>query len=227
MERKYYAPRPNDLYAAWLRNLARKILNYKIKYGLTDDEVKFVLQYSLDFDYRLDASVQVERYSQQWTAYRNALRYGVPEGSQLQAPVAPTLSPVTPVVDPGAVAHVSNIVTRIKNNVAYSIADGQDLGIEGTEIIIDPNKLQPELKPFLGTGGRPGLAWKKGHADGLVIYKDEGNGYRKYDTDIHPDYEDKAPFPAEPSVWKYKCIYLYHGEETGQWSNELTFNVGG
>lgn len=227
MERQRYLPSPNPEFNIWFQTFATKITTYKTKYGITDEEEKDAKESAADFNYRLNATSMVEAWGKQWTAYRNALRYGVPEGATVQAPVAPVLTPVSPVANPGAAERISNLVKKIKNHPQYSFADGQDMGIEGAEIIINPNELQPHLTAFTGTGGRPGLRWKKEHTDGIVVYKDEGNGYRKYDMDIHPDYEDKAPMPAQPAVWKYKIIYLYHGEEAGQWSNEITFNVGG
>ena len=116
MERQHYLPRPNDAFNLWLQNLAAKISNYATKYGVTTEEVKDVQNFAADFDYRNNACNQVEGFGKQWTAYRNALRYGVPEGSTVQAPVAPALSPVTPVVAPGGSARVTNLISRIKNN---------------------------------------------------------------------------------------------------------------
>jgi hypothetical protein len=227
MQKQYYMPDKEADKLIWINNLNAKLPSYAAKYGITAAETHDIGTIHDDFSYRLNAANKIAAYSKQWTAYKNALRDGVPAGAEVQVPVAPDLGVAPPVAAPGGFTRAEAIVKKIKSNSAYSVADGQDLQIEGTEVIIDFTTLKPEVSIRNGNAGMPEILWNKQGMDGVAIYKDSGNGFVLYDLDNHPHWQDKHPMPAagQSAVWKYKLIYRHNDEEVGQWSTILSITV--
>ncbi len=230
MRKQFYLPQTDPEKAIWLNNLSAKIPAYGGKYALTVPELNDVADIHADFTYRMQAVNKIAAYSKQWTAYKNALRDGLPVGAEVQPPIPPDLGPIPTISLPGGFKRLTMIVKKIKSNPAYSEADGQDMGIEGVETIIDFTTLTPQVSVRTGSGGYTEIVWNKQNMDGIAIYKDAGDnrGFVLYDLDNHPNWQDKHALPpsGQSALWKYKVIYRLNDEEVGQWSNVLSITVG-
>ena len=235
MAKKPYLPRTKIGQQRFLANFADKLPGaYATKYNITPAEVTAVQNFRLWFDWSLNSLGHIRDRSRSYTQFCDALAYGDGASGNLTPPQPFVLpdqpesggNPIVPVAD--GFALVGSLVTRIKSHLAYAVADGEDLGIEGTEEGIDPSLAKPVLNIVL-QAGRPLVKWTKQGFDSLEIQVDRGNGYGFLAVDTEPDYLDTAPLPApgQSAVWKYKAIYRLHDEQVGQWSNPVSIAVTG
>ena len=125
---------------------------------------------------------------------------------------------------------IKAVVQRIKSNLAYTEADGKDLGIIGEEQTLDLINIKPALSTRLAAGGRPEVVWTKQGMDGIEIYVSrDGAAYALLAFDTRPNYIDTFALPAlgSSSIWKYRAIYRYRDAQVGQWSDEVSVTVAG
>lgn len=229
MSRNYYLPRTDEEKAGWLNNFALKLPTYAAKYGITPEELADMQTSAQFFDALLDYKNQYNAYASSVTNFKNIMRDGKTNGAITELPMPPASMLPTP-VPPGIFARSSAIVNRIKASLNYSTADGEDLGIEGTQSTIDFNALKPTLKGRLVAGGHPEIGWKKQGMDGIEIQKmDEHGNWQHLAVDLKPNYIDNSSLPPTGSsaVWRYRAIYLYKDERVGQWSDVLVVTVAG
>lgn len=223
----YLIPSNDPAKLAFLQNFNSKLPDVATRYGITAPEIADVAKITADFAYRLSVIEQISTYSAAWTRFKNDLRDGIVAGGESLEPTALDLGTAPVYADPGAFKRIAGYVQRIKTHASYSVADGANLGIETPNAPeTSPAELKPSLKLKVGNLGKPQILWEKGKAEGVSIYKDSGAGFQFYDIDNHPNYDDKAPLPAEAVTWRYKFIYRIGGEEVGQFSDVLTAHVG-
>ena len=126
---------------------------------------------------------------------------------------------------------VGLLAGRIKAHTAYTLADGQDLSLEGAEEAQpDPETTKPDIKAVIVTGGRVEIRWKKQGFTGVRIEVDRGDsqGWRFLTVDTEPDYVDTVlPAAGAVALWKYRAIYLQGDEQFGQWSDVAEITVRG
>jgi len=229
MSKKSFLPRTDLDKQIWLQNLAAKIALYASKYNLSAADIAKLKAAALYFAYWLDYQNQFNEYTKKITAYKNELRDGVPAGAEPSTePVAPLVEPPPPAAAPGIFVFAASIGNIIKKNTAYTVADGNDLGIEGAEITIDLQSKKPVITIRLVDGGKPELVWQKSGMDGIEIFVDRGDGRWQFlAIDTYPNYIDTTPLSdtVSSAVWNYKCIYRYDDAQTGQWSDVATVTV--
>ena len=111
------------------------------KYNVTADQINSITQAQLAWTW-FDAALGVARtWSTSLTAQRDALSTGT-QGTFDPMPGLPTLPPVPlvpPNLQPIQIEHAffttfAALVSRIKRNPHYDVADGKLLGIEGTPV---------------------------------------------------------------------------------------------
>ena len=135
-----------------------------------------------------------------------------------------------PAVNAGIFKRASSIGMSVKSKTVYTIADGNDLGLEGTENTLVLDDMKPEIKLILTAGGHPEVKWKKLGMDGIEIYVDRTKGvFELLAFDTHPDYMDTTPLPAAggSAVWTYKAIYRHGDGQVGKWSDLVSITVTG
>jgi hypothetical protein len=222
-----FMPRTDSTKLEWLQNFNSKLPDVAVQYGIAPTEVTDVQRITADFGYRLGVIDKISTYSAAWTRFKNDLRDGIEAGGQSTEPPALVLGTPPVYSDPGAFKRIAGYVQRIKNHPGYSVTDGENLGIEtGSAPMPIPEELKPSPKLKVGNAGKPQIIWEKGKTEGVSVYKDSGAGFQFYDIDNHPNYDDKAPLPAEAVTWRYKFIYRIGGEEVGQFSDVITAHVG-
>lgn len=230
MAKKSFLPKDDEGKLLWLNNFAAKLSGYATKYGITAAEITDMEESEEYFNYWFIHRNQEQEFTSKLTAYKNELRDGVKAGgtpSVMPVPPAPGVAPTA--VAPGIFPRATSIGNRIKAHASYTLADGNDLGLEGAEDTIDTVNIKPVLEVILNAGV-PRIKWKKQGTDGIEIQvMRNGTPYIFLAIDTVPDYDDTFPLPAagQSAVWKYKAIYRLADERIGQWSDEVSVTVMG
>lgn len=230
MAKKPFLPLGDPDKQIWLTNFANKLNGYKGKYSIAGTDVTDMQNSAAEYTYWLNYLNQYKEYLGKLTAYKNELRDGVAPGSAASLePVPPTMGVAPTVVDPGIFSRATSIALRIKAHNDYTLADGQDLGLEGEEITADDlSSIKPIIQVRLVNGGFPEIVWKKKSTDGIDIYVDRGTGnFIFLATDTVPNYTDTFTLPSGAAVWKYRCIYRVDDAQVGQWSDIVSITVTG
>ncbi|MEK6614619.1 MAG: hypothetical protein AABZ32_00680 [Bacteroidota bacterium] len=128
-----------------------------------------------------------------------------------------------PIVPPGIFPRIAKMVQRIKASPDYTDAIGHDLGIIGSEHVIDPASMKPVLK-LVFEANTVKVQWPKGHAHAVRIEKDSGSGFQFLAIDTVPDYTDTTPITAAVTL-KYRAMYIINDELVGQWSDVVSITV--
>jgi hypothetical protein len=229
MAKKTFMPRTDLEKQQWLQNFAAKLTSYQTKYTLAAADITDMQNGSVYFNYWLNYRNQYEVYFRKLTEYKNEIRDGVAAGaSPSVAPVVPAMAAAPTAVAPGIFARASSLGSIIKMKPNYTVADGNDLGIEGAEDSTNPQTMQPSISLRLVSGGHPEVVWQKHGMDGVEIWSDHGTGtFTMLAVDTVPNYTDTTALPAGTAqLWKYKAIYRLTDEQVGLWSDVVSITVG-
>ncbi len=145
MAKKYFLPGDDPGKVIWLQNFSSKLNDYAAKYGISPAEVADMVASADFFAYWVTSLDKIRTFSQKATAFKNEVRDGLAEagGSPSLTPSLPDLGPAPIAVPPGIFDRVTAIAGRIKKYQSYTVADGEDLGIEGPEESEDPTPPTP------------------------------------------------------------------------------------
>jgi hypothetical protein len=248
MAKQSFSPRTESTKYNWFFNFSQKIGGYATKYNLSAAEVQDVVDSFEYFKYWFLYMVAFKEYMLKVTAYKNEVRDGVPAGSTPSVPPTALPAPVPPTATaPGGYARAIAMANSIKAKSNYTVADGQDLNLEGAEIIVPPaSTFKPVIKLVLGNNGKPELKWtKQTGTSGIHIFKKVTGGstsptpspipgpgvggYVYLGSDTQPDFTDNSPLPAA-GVSEQRCYvatYFVDDENVGQWSEEVKITVTG
>jgi len=230
MAKKSFMPKADLEKQQWLQNFASKLGTYQAKYTLAAADITDMQNGSAYFNYWMNYRNQFEVYFRKLTEFKNEVRDGVPSGASASvAPVVPAMAAAPTAVAPGIFARASALGSIIKTKPNYTVADGQDLGIEGAEDSTDPQTMQPTLRLRLVSGGHPEIVWTKHGMDGIEIWADHGTGaFAFLAIDTVPNYTDTSALPSGTAqLWKFKAIYRLADEQVGSWSDVVSITVGG
>jgi len=141
-------------------------------------------------------------------------------------PALPTLPVAPTAVSAGIFDRMRLLVQRIKNHSNYNEAMGHDLNIIGSDEALDRVAMKPTLEIVI-SGGEPIIKWKKGHADAirLEVDRSDNQGWQFLAINTISGFHDKQAFPATPTTWKYRAIYIIADEPVGQMSDEAKITV--
>ncbi len=227
MSKAYFLPRDEAGKRKWLKNFAAKLPTYAATVGVTPAEVTQETADDVFFNFVCDAHAAHTNTTHDWTAYKQQAAHGDNLGD---IPVTPTPGTPPPVVPPDIFGRATALAARIKKHPSCTDAIAQDLGIIGTEVIVDPTTYQPVLTLTL-TAGHPHIGWPKLGMDSLDLWKDcgDGKGFVPLTFTTNTDYADNSPLPAAgtSAVWKYKAVYRLNDAQVGQWSDVATIGVMG
>jgi hypothetical protein len=226
-----YIERTDEGFLLQLHRFSERISIYAAALGITPVQIAAHEADKEFFTAVFEAVITFRGYAESLTNYKNLLRYG--NGSEVLGaiPTAPVISATFPALTAAsAQKRFADLIKQCTASPNYTLAIGEDLGIEAPVSPFVPGDGKPEIKAFISDGGQPGFRWKKGKYQGVEIWINTGTGWKFLDKDFNPDFVDKkTPLPAAgtSAVWKYKAIYLYKGEQAGQWSEELNIPVYG
>lgn len=213
-----------------LDNFCKKIDNYKVVLGISDDSIKEIKADHGLLGWAISAKESWINYGHSWTDLVDLMFHGDANSSVITIPAPPVIPAAPPLVLPNMYKRFSNIAEDCKRSPNYTQAIGIDLGIVEIASPFDPQAGKPELKIVLHVG-KPYLTFKKGKYHMVQIYKDvrDGKGFVKYDRTNLAHYDDEAPLPPAGTsiVWSYKVVYIWQGREVGTPSDEVSISVKG
>jgi hypothetical protein len=225
---RYYPTRGGDQ-VSWLGNFRGKLPGYATALGLAPATVTAIVADCAWLIYLLGSFLpEVRTLSQAGTNAVNDAQNGTGNSPM----TLPTFTPPaggTPVA-PGALNRIFALVQIIKDSPGYRDPIGEDLGIIGSEkggpdfSVFGP-KLKVKVTP---AGVEIDWGWQgmREFLDLIELQVDRGAGWAMLAYDTTPGYTDTAALPASPAKWKYRAIYRVADQRVGQWSPEVTANVG-
>ena len=224
MARTYWLPDDEGGRLLWFTNFAGKLPTYATLFNIPAAEVTDMTNSLAVFNFAINRKRAFQKYAADLVIYTKLLANGKATDNLATFPVPPALGPVPPLVLGGVFKRVASIAARLKGNLSYTAALGQDLGIEGSDIVVDPATVKPQLALRL-QAGHPEIGWRTQHMDALEIWKDSGSGFAMLDVDDAPNDTDFSPLPAAPALWNYKASYRLDGQQVGQWSDVVQIAV--
>ena len=228
MRKQHYLPSGTNERGVWLSNFSTKLPDHATTLGVDAATVTSVQNDAQFYLFIVTSHSAYKEKGKEWTAYKNLMSEGGPGDGAV--PAAPGLGTVPTLVLPGIFDRVRALVRQIKSAGGYTEAIGQDLGVIGSDLVVDFANMKPTLTYHLDAG-HPVIEWKKGLADGLKIFVNrDGSGFQYLDMDKRPNYKDTHTLPdvGTSTIWMYKAIYVTGDfEETGQFSDELAVTVAG
>lgn len=109
-------------------------------------------------------------------------------------------------------------VKRMKAHPNYTTEIGDGLGIEGTDVTIDPQNMKPSLTVSL-EANQPVVGFKKEGLTGISLYRKRGaeTTFTFLGKDTYPPYLDSEPklVEGQPEAREYKAFFLDGDDEVG------------
>jgi hypothetical protein len=158
------------------------------------------------------------------------MRDGIDRNSTTSVlPAFPSPGAAPPAPLPGIFVRAASIGSRIKRHIAYTLADGLDLGIEAVSApAVDLDNAKPVITLHLVNAGRPEVRWTRKKMDAIEIHVDRGEGYEFLAYDRNPHFTDVNTLePGASAVYKYKAVYIKNDTRVGMWSDEVSITVTG
>lgn len=250
MTRLGFLPRSKDERRTWLSNFVSKLQGatnaYVAKYNIPAATVTALTQGRQWVEWTFANVATLRTTNQSLTEFQDQVMMGKGGASgDLALPTAPSYTdmpggnttPITPVAD--IVGQAAALGRQIKQKTNYSVADGEDLGLEGPGAPDLPpvETTAPDLtKSRLASGGQVEVVWSKGPFDAIRIEVDRSSnsggstptGYSLLAIDTEPNYIDTVqPAPGTVAIYKYRAIYILSDAPYGQWSQPLEMTVRG
>ena len=231
MAKSYYLPRTEPGILAWLQNFSSKLSTYATTLGVTAPEVTFTTNFYTAFAYVMAASTTFKTFTQDINVYKLNLLKGAVGGTLGAFPTVPTLGAAPPMTGSGSLTVVTSLIQRMKVHPNYTVAIGEDLGIEGAEQTLDPSTAKPNLKGAFESNNARLKFSSFPVADGVRIESMRGveTVFTFLATDTESPYIDtRAKLdPTKPETRKYRAIFFDNVADNviGMWSDEVTVTV--
>jgi hypothetical protein len=231
MAKSNYLPTSDNDLNSWLINFNTKLPTHAATLGISAPQLLVVSIDTQIFTYYLNQVVVFTNEKEERVNFKNVFRdgpIGLPALTPPTLPVIPAPPPF-PVI-PGLTARIRALVQIIKNHPNYNVAIGQDLGVIGSEIVIDLPNLKPVLELVKLLAGVE-VRWKKGVADALRIEKavivtaGPPPVWNLLAIDTEPHYLDTTPVTGT-AIWQYRAGYIINDGLVGQWSDVSQVAVG-
>lgn len=218
--RKSYLPNTEPALRDWLNNLHGKIGDYATKYAVTAAEQGDMEAAAMDFAAMLAYVEANNTYGQGLIARKNELRDGIPYGGTPSVTAAPP-TPPTLTYEPGFIVRISKICNRIKGSIHYTLADGESLGLEGGDIVIDLNTVKPRISGITVLADKVVIEWVKGSMQGVVVQSSrDGSTWIQRDKDFRSPWEDTQANTVTDAEWRhYRLRYLHRDQPVGLFSD--------
>jgi hypothetical protein len=124
--------------------------------------------------------------------------------------------------------NVRALTRRIKASPAYTVAIGNQLGVEGAQDTTDLSAAKPDLSGKDQTGGTVELQFTKSVSDGVNIYgkRDNDADFVFLARDTSAPYVDNRPLlvAGKPELRHYKAVYVSGDAEIGNYSDDVVVN---
>ena len=209
------------------------------KYGVDAADLTRVTQAQLVWGWFMQALAAGRGWAQSLTQTRDMMQTAPQNGSQPlpggpmmpPVPMMPGVDPGPAQLEPGFFAFFTALVARIKNSEDYDTADGQLLGIEGSEVLPpNPATTVPHLTGEIFTSGKPEISAKKGVFQGYEVFLTRPTQPRKsigFSTGRRFIVDEPLPAAGMAEVWTFDAQYRYQNAAFGLVSQPLSLTVRG
>ena len=187
---KDYIPGKKAEFMFWLNNFANKVKKLGGNHGISEKEIKLLLDLAAEFD----TTVQEENHMQ----------------NQLRAQYAKTRA-----IKRKSEKLSRNIAQRIKFSMNYTSANGKEFDIIGAETSFDKDSFAPKIKLRKVSGGVE-ISFRKSQTEGINIYrKKEGEGDWEFIAhDLFSPYVDTKDMDKHVN-YEYMAWAVINDEEIG------------
>jgi hypothetical protein len=200
MPKSDFIPRTDGNFVAWLDQFKTSAASIGMTLGITGTDTAAIAAAAADVHAKVDASTAADATAQQATQSRRESRRA-------------------------AEMLVRNLARRVKTHRNYTVALGEQLGIEGPEDTTDLTTAKPKLTGKPLPMGAVEVSFSKSKSDGVNIYaqRDGDTGWVFLARDTHSPYVDNRPLLAagKPEARRYRAYYVLSDHEIGQPSDEV------
>lgn len=220
-----YVPSADKERSAWLMNFAAQLRAHSAELEIEAPEVNAIEKDAAMFCYLVVLEETFKKEARKRVSFKNAMAYsdGYPYAVY---PSPPVLQEMPEPVSPGIFKRVLNMICRIKNHPSYNERLGYEFRITGAEMLMNNNKLKPELKISID-GGKPVIRWVKGMTDSLDIYVQRRpmGLFEFLANSTQQNFIDTYHMPMSPTLWSYRAIYKAGEDHVGQVSDTVSVSV--
>ena len=152
-----------------------------------------------------DLQNRAKHFAKEWTSLGEVCFDGPVNSPAPAWPVwtGPVTSPVG--LTTGCGIRLRAIVRRWKSAPGYTLAIGDDLGIVGSEINLDPDSAQPDLRVTL-VAGHPQISASPQMFDAVEIEVNRGSGFTLLDITTGSPVVDTHPLPPAGQSWQGEVV---------------------
>jgi hypothetical protein len=199
-----FIPTADDALTTWMANLKKKLPVYAPTLNISTDDVTI---YQNEYDALTAAILDVDDGRKQF-------KYKVQVKDDLRS---------------DTVSNIRTLVNRIKTEKNYTDAIGKDLGIIGTQTVIDLSTAKPALTATIA-GGQVIISFKRGQSNGIKLYSKRGSEtvFTFLALDTHSPYHDTRANLTEgvAEIRQYYAFYIdNHDAQVGLQSDAVTITI--
>lgn len=227
MKHEKMIPASDGLKMDWLNKFSIGLSVHGAELGISVDTIKGT---KADADFFTSIMSYLEtsgKYMNSLVTYKNVLL----EGSGIVLADAPALvaMPVHVAVLPGILNRTRILAATIKVNPKLTAEMIQDMGLEGSEIIFDFDKIIVNAHLDMKNSHAYSF-WNHRGTDAVDIKCDYGDTLGTVNvariSGVH-FLDPRLPAQGVSALYKYKYRYVVKDEQVGEWSSEISIAVKG
>ncbi|MBL8182154.1 MAG: hypothetical protein JNL64_11165 [Blastocatellia bacterium] len=226
-----FYPQSMEARRAWHVNFYDQIKNhgFAAKYGLdgtTVDKFNVIADW---FNFWVPQRTALDAYSQQVTKYFNTIAGNKVDDMPAQ-PTYTSAGGFPPEPEVGVEKLTRDTAKFIKNNPIYAPADGEAMGIQGSEPTpFNPADLKPVFVATTRAAFEVGVTFKKqGMSAVRFEYRHKGGNWLPGGVILNSpgSFAISPATPGEPEQIEVRAIFMQGNENIGQWSDIVPVFVG-
>ena len=208
-------------------NFSLKFPQYYAAFGLVQADVDSDNNDTINLDYLLKIVELAKSRANQRVSAKNIFVWGKIGAVKPIMAGHTSIPPPAVIVEPGIVQRFIILVRYIKNHPKYTDDAGKELGIVGSEIIDNLDKVTPEISKVSVMTNMVIFDFVLGHMHGVQVYTSyDGVTFTKFEKDYRSPWEDTRVNQTEGTERRfYKFVYIFADEEVGKPSDIIEIVV--
>ena len=220
-------PAKDELKMKWLSKFSVGLSLHGTELGIAADEIKATKADSDFFTGLLSYLETVSTNMNSLVLYKNTLLTG--DSIVLTDVPSFSIMPTHVAVLPGIFNRARTMVTTLKANPKLTAGMIQDMGLEGSEIIYDFDKIVVNAKIVMKNSHTYSY-WNHKGTDAVDIKCDYGDTLGMVNvariSSVH-FLDPRLPAAGVETLYKYMYRYVVKDEQVGEWSNVISIAVKG